>query len=72
MIVLFQLPANPVGTVLGARKNQNAVEICAGQKREQEVELLGDGDRIERVIDGFRRRAVGSNLDPVGIAKAPG
>ncbi len=71
VVALFELAGDAVGSVLGAAENEDAVEICAFEKGEEEVEFLINGDGVKGVGDGLGRGASGTDLDAFGVFQAP-
>src|SRR5690606_15736398 len=61
-----------VGAVLGARKNEHAVEFGALKQGFQELEFLGKADLVNAVVDGLVDAAVDADLDAHGIAEGEG
>ena len=58
--------------MLGAGKNQRAVEIGALKQRHEQIEFLLRRDRIDRVGDGLRRSAPRTDLNRLGFPQDPG
>jgi hypothetical protein len=67
VVLRLQLVGDLVGAVLGAGKNQHAVEAGLAQQREQQFKLLFVRDRIERVVDRLGYAAIGPDFDALGI-----
>ncbi len=71
VIIALERVGDAIRTVLGAAENDDGVVIDAVEQFEQEVGLLRVGYGIDDVLNGFRRRTAGADLDGFGAVHRP-
>ena len=67
----LQRMRHPISVYFRPTKNQDTVEVCPFEERDEEIELLFGGDRINGVGDSLRRRTANTDFDELGIAQHP-
>ncbi len=58
----LQMAADPVGAVLGAREDEDPIEVLLFEKADEKVGLLGFSNRVDRLADPFDRGSRGSDF----------
>ena len=71
MFIFLEQAGNPVRAMFGAAENDHRIVMHPVQQGEQQVRFLRIGDRINDVLDGFRRSPAGTDFNRFRIVHGP-